>query len=73
VKLIEPKHILAVSKHLSDTPITMRALAKKLRCTLPTAMRRLAAWEATQKGLKKLKSRYVREGKRGFESVGYYL
>ena len=59
---IEPEAIKAVGKHLAEG-ISVRALAKKLKVTVPTAQRRMKAYAAAN-GLT-LQSEFVREGARG--------
>jgi hypothetical protein len=59
---IEAEEIKAVGKHLA-AGISVRALAKKLKVTVPTALRRMKAYAAANELT--LQSELVREGARG--------
>lgn len=76
-KVIEPKHIEAVKQWIprgKDKAITMRALARRMRCSKGAAERRLNAYLAKYKNLnERLKTVPVREGERGPVSSGFYL
>lgn len=67
----------SVKPHLKrgkDNALTMRALAKKLKCSKGAAERRFNLYVKRFKGLdQKLKSVPVREGDRGPEGIGFYL
>lgn len=76
-KKMEPHHIEAVGKALRrgvDKAITIRGLAKRLRCSMGAAERRFNAYMKKHAGFdKKLKSVPVRDGERGPFSTGFYL
>lgn len=70
--LLNEDDIKAVGKYLNKTtPITMRALSKKLRCSFQAARRRFDAYVAQNK--LKLEEHSVRQGSRGPQSTGYTL
>lgn len=76
-KLIEPHHIEAVKKHLPRgvaNAITMRTLARRMRCSKGAAERRFNAyWKAHRELDTKVKFTPVRDGERGPMSAGFYL
>lgn len=75
-KIIQPEHIEAVKKFLprgQENAITMRTLAKRMRCSKGAAERRFNAYLEKTKGFEKIKSIPVREGERGPSSTGFYL
>lgn len=77
-KLIEPHHIEAVKKHLPRgvaNAITMRTLARRMRCSKGAAERRFNAyWKLHRKELdNRIKFTTVRDGERGPLSAGFYL
>lgn len=76
-KLIQPHHIEAVKKFLprgKDNAITMRALARRMRCSKGAAERRFNAYLKKYGNVsERVKFIPVREGDRGPLSVGFYL
>lgn len=75
-KTLQQKDIDAVKQHLpssAEKAVTMRALAKKLRCSKGAAERRLNAFLAQSNKGDKLQSVQVREGERGPTATGFYL
>lgn len=73
MKTIDPGTLERLEKVLREAsiPLTIRALARRLRVPYSTAKRRLDAFEV-ERG-KPLKRTLVREGRRGAKSVAYSL
>lgn len=72
MRTLKPEEIAAVKEFLPKgiaKAVSLRFLAKKMRCSREAAMRRLEAYvEGKDIKLKRVK---LREGKRGPTSVGY--
>ena len=71
MRTIKKRHIENVRKHIGTEPITLRTLARRMRCSYYAAQRRMAAFLEAE-GLS-VGQTVVREGERGPASVAYYL
>ena len=76
-KKLKPEHIEAVKRWLPigvTEAVTIRALARRMRCSQGAAERRLNRYLRMNESVaRRLKSLLVREGKRGPRSTGFYL
>ena len=75
-KVIDPAHVEEAGKLLGrgqKNAVTIRTLAKKMKCSKAAAERRVNAYLTKTKGFEKLKSIPMREGERGPLSTGFYL